>query len=201
MVGRILYMSYREQGESEARERLIAVAKQLFSENDYQAVTLRDIGQALGIRHTSLYYYFPQGKEELFIEVTARRMDACRRGLELAIQEAGDDWQERLRAAALWLLTQPALHLGRMLRADVAQVSAEAGIKLKEIIFASLLLPLNAILRDALADNPTQLQRSLTIAGMFYALIEGIDSLPASYVNGTKAELVDVVLDVFIHGL
>ena len=194
-------MSHLKAGESEARERVIAVAKQLFSENGYQAVTLRDIGQAIGIRHTSLYHHFPQGKEELFVEVTARRMGVYRQGLEKVIQEAGDNWRDRLHAAAIWLLDQPAMHLGRMLQSDMAQISEEAAAKLKEIIFSSLILPLNMVLRDALADNPEKLQRSLTIAGMFYSLIEGIDSLPASYVKGTKAELVEVVLDVFINGL
>ena len=194
-------MSHLEQGESEARERVIAVAKQLFSEHGYQAVTLRDIGQAIGIRHTSLYHHFPQGKEELFVEVTARRMGVYRQGLEEAIQAAGDNWRDRLHAAAIWLLDQPAMHLGRMLQADMPQISVEAAAKLKEIIFASLLLPVNEVLRDALANNPAKLQRSQTIAGMFYSLIEGIDSLPASYMHGTKAELVEVVLDVFINGL
>ena len=194
-------MNHPEQGESEARERVIAVARQLFSEHGYQAVTLRDIGQALGIRHTSLYHHFPQGKEELFVEVTARRMGVYRQGLEVAIQQAGSDWRDCLYAAALWLLNQPAMHLGRMLQADMSQISAEAAVKLKEIIFASLLLPLNAVLQVALAHNPEKLQRSLTIAGMFYSLIEGIDNLPASYIEGTKEELVEVVLDVFINGL
>jgi AcrR family transcriptional regulator len=194
-------MKHPEQGESEARERVITVARQLFSEHGYQAVTLRDIGQAIGIRHTSLYHHFPQGKEELFVEVTARRMGAYRQGLEAAIQQAGSDWRDCLHTAALWLLDQPAMHLGRMLQADMSQISAEAAIKLKEIIFASLLQPLNEVLRVALADNPEKLQRSLTIAGMFYSLIEGIDNLPASYVTGTKAELVEIVLDVFINGL
>jgi AcrR family transcriptional regulator len=190
-----------EQRESEARERVIMVARQLFSEHGYQAVTLRDIAQAIGIRHTSLYHHFPQGKEELFVEVTARRMGVYRRGLEEAIQGAEDDWRDRLRAAAIWLLDQPAMHLGRMLQADMSQISAEAATKLKETIFASLLLPINDILRDALAENPAKLQRSLTIAGMFYSLMEGIDNLPASYVSGPKTELVDFVLDVFINGL
>lgn len=194
-------MNHFEQRESEARERVIMVARQLFSEHGYQAVTLRDIAQAIGIRHTSLYHHFPQGKEELFVEVTARRMGVYRRGLEEAIQGAEDNWRDRLRAAAIWLLDQPAMHLGRMLQADISQISAEAAIKLKETIFASLLLPINDILRDALAENPAKLQRSLTIAGMFYSLMEGIDNLPASYVSGPKTELVDFVLDVFINGL
>lgn len=194
-------MDYSESGESPARERIIAVARRLFSEQGYQAVTVRDIGQEIGIRHTSIYHYFPHGKEELFIVVTARRMGDYRQSLDKAIQEAGEDWQTRLHAAAIWLLEQPAMQLGQMLRADMPQLSLEGAAKLKEIIFSALLLPVNLILREALVNNPERLRSSVTIAGMFYSLIEGIDNLPASFIDSTKAELVDTVLDVLIHGL
>ena len=38
----------------EARERVLSVADRLFTERGYQAVTLRDIAQEVGIRHASL---------------------------------------------------------------------------------------------------------------------------------------------------
>lgn len=197
-------MTYFEAGESDARERIIAVALRLFSDQGYQAVTVRDIGDALGVRHTSLYHHFPDGKEELFIVVTARRMGNYRQSLEKAIQAAaGDagDWQARLRAAAVWLLEQPAMHLERMLQTELSLLSEEGAARLKEIIFTSLLLPVVTILREGLANKPVRLEQSKTIAGMFYSLIVGIDSLPASYIPGTRMDLLDTVLDVFIHGL
>jgi|SRR5579883_280792 len=194
-------MTYFASGDSEARERIIAVALRLFSDQGYQGVTVRDIGDALGVRHTSLYHHFPDGKEELFIVATARRMEHYRQSLEKAIQEATGDWQARLRAAAVWLLEQPAMHLGRMLQTELRELSEEGATQLQGIIFTSLLLPIDAVLREALANKPERLAQSKTIAGMFYSLVDGIDSLPASYVPGTRMTLLDTVLDVFIHGL
>ena len=51
--------------DSEARERVLLVAERLFRERGYQAVTLRDIAQEVGIRHTSLYHHFPRGRNRL----------------------------------------------------------------------------------------------------------------------------------------
>jgi AcrR family transcriptional regulator len=189
------------QPDSEARERVLVVAERLFRERGYQNVTLRDIAQEIGIRHTSLYHHFPHGKEELFVDVTTRRMQVYRTGLQHAIEEAGDDWQERLRAAANWLLAQPEMRLARMMQADMPRLSAEAAEKLRVVVFSSLLSPLGAVFAQALAENPRSGQRCAALAGMFLSLIEGIDNLPATYLTTSRAELVEMVLDLLAHGL
>lgn len=188
------------QPDSDARERVLTVAEQLFRERGYQAVTLRDIAGVIGIRHTSLYHHFPQGKEVLFVEVITRRMQVYGAGLKSALQEAGPDWQERLRAAANWLLGQPAMHLGRMMQADIPVLSTEAAETLRQEMLAALLNPLETVFREALADNPLKRQQSAILAGMFLSLIEGIDNLPASYLTISRTDLVDIVLDLFANG-
>lgn len=187
----------------EARERVLMAADRLFTERGYQLVTLRDIAQEVGIRHASLYYHFPQGKEELFIEVTARRMRQYREGLEHALQNAPLNWQDRLYAVAYWMLEQAPMYLGRMLQSDVRLISDEAAEQLRVIVYESLMVPLAAIFREALADHPdpTKRQRGVILAGMFLSLIEGIDNLPPSYVAGSKQELVEVILDVMLNGI
>lgn len=186
---------------TEAKERVLAVAERLFTERGYQLVTLRDIARQIGIRHTSLYYHFPGGKEELYVAVTARRMQHYRVGLNAAIQQADGDWQHQLRAAANWMLAQPTMYLGRMLQSDMRYISPEAAEQLREIVFASFMQPLDKVFQEALATNPEKRNRSVTLAGMFLSLVEGIDNLPATYVGGSKEELVDVVLDLLIHGI
>lgn len=51
------------------RENLLDTAEQLFTSRGYTAVTLKDIAKALGIKQASLYYHFPLGKEDLYVEV------------------------------------------------------------------------------------------------------------------------------------
>lgn len=195
--------SQQTQTNTESRERVLSVAERLFTERGYQAVTLRDIAQEVGIRHASLYYHFPNGKEEMYVAVTERRMQHYRMGLEGVIREAGSDWREQLRAAANWMLAQPTMYLGRMMQSEMRSISEAEAEQLRVIVFASLLLPLEAVFRTALANNTDERkrQRGATLAGMFLSLIEGIDNLPPAYVAGSKHELVDVVLDVMVNGI
>jgi hypothetical protein len=127
-------------------------------------------------------------------------MQRYRVGLEAAIADTdSDDWQVRLRAAARWLLAQHGMHLGRMLQSDMPSISEEAAERLRVVILGSLLQPLETIFR--VVADPAKRGRSVTLAGMFLSLIEGIDNLPSQYVEGSKEELADVVLDLLINGL
>jgi AcrR family transcriptional regulator len=186
---------------SDAFERILIAADRLFSERGYTAVSLRDIAQAIGIKHASLYYHFPRGKEQLYVAVMERRMSLYRTRLEQAITRAGENWQGQLRAAALWMLDQPTLHLSRMMQSDMPAISPEAAEQLRIIILDSLLKPIEKIFHQAQGIRLEKQRQAATLAGMFLSLIEGISNLPPHYVRGSKSELVDEVLDVMVNGL
>jgi AcrR family transcriptional regulator len=61
------------------------VAQQLFAARGYTSVTLKDIADRLGIKQASLYYHFPGGKEDLFVEVMIHHLEQRRQGLEQII--------------------------------------------------------------------------------------------------------------------
>jgi len=114
-----------EPKTSDARERVLDVAERLFHERGYKAVTMRDIADRLDIRQASLYYHAPGGKEELYAMVLERSMERHRQGLEAALMEAGPDLSDQLQAAAKWLLSQPPIHLSRILTSDLPTLSTE----------------------------------------------------------------------------
>ncbi len=60
----------QQQGNTDARERVLDAAERLFAERGYASVTLRDIAAEVGIRHTSLYHHVPGGKEAIFAHPT-----------------------------------------------------------------------------------------------------------------------------------
>jgi AcrR family transcriptional regulator len=45
------------------------VAEHRLAARGYTSVTLKDIANQLGIKQASLYYHFPGGKENLYMEV------------------------------------------------------------------------------------------------------------------------------------
>ncbi len=81
--------------DNETCEHILKVANELFSQRGFAAVRLRDIAAAVGMKHASLYYYVPGGKEQLFIEVLERNFHRHREGLTQAIQGPGTTFATR----------------------------------------------------------------------------------------------------------
>jgi AcrR family transcriptional regulator len=80
---------------AETRERILQVALELFGEHGYEATSLRDIAERLGITKAALYYYFPR-KADILLELHWRMHQAGRELLE-AIEQL-EDGPERYAA-------------------------------------------------------------------------------------------------------
>ena len=114
-----------ESTVSDAKQRVLDVAEQLFMERGYAAVTLRDIADALGMRQASLYYHFPDGKEQLFVAMAERVFERHRMGMEQAVGAAGPEIGAQLHAVARWFGSQPAINFIGMMHADMPALSAD----------------------------------------------------------------------------
>ncbi len=181
-----------------ARERVLHMAEQLFTAKGYAAVTLRDIADALQMKHASLYYHVPGGKEALFVEVTERSLTHHRAGLSTAMQSQ-PDLRGQLQAAARWLLAQPALNFTRMMQTDMPALSAESAHRLRIAAREALIEPLHAVLRAGL---PARHGVNVGIlAGAFLSMMEGLHSLPDHYSDRSKPEMADVLIEMFVTGL
>src|SRR5688500_2573667 len=124
---------------TEARERVLDAAEQLFAQRGYAAVTLRDIGAAVGIRHASLYHHAPGGKEALFVEVTERHLERHRAGLVSVIAAAEPDLRAQLHAAAGWLLSQPPMDLIRMTYSDMPAIAEAHAERLSWLAYGAMI--------------------------------------------------------------
>jgi AcrR family transcriptional regulator len=56
---------------AQTRERILAVAQELFTRQGYDKTSLRDIAERLAITKAALYYYFPR-KEDILLELHLR---------------------------------------------------------------------------------------------------------------------------------
>ncbi len=79
------------------RERLIDVAERLFADHGFEAVTLRQIAQALGVSPMTPYRYFAD-KDAILAAVRARGFDRHADALERAYAAAAPDRDTRARA-------------------------------------------------------------------------------------------------------
>src|SRR5207237_5480187 len=86
----------------ETRHRVLDEAQALFSEWGYVGTTVQQVADKLGITKAALYYHFPQGKEEIFVELMRRHLRRLHEGLDQVIG-AGGTIRDRLEAIGAYI--------------------------------------------------------------------------------------------------
>jgi AcrR family transcriptional regulator len=188
-------------GNESHRDRILDVAERLFMAKGLAAVTLRDIGAELGLTHASLYYYFPKGKESLFIEVTERNIRRHGAGLDAAILRAGEALRARLRAAARWLLSQPPMDLLRMVHADLAAIPAEEARRIMNLVHELLIQHLHALFDAARAAGEIGDCDTGLMAGGLIGMVESLHAIPEFALRRSREELAFELVDTLLKGL
>jgi AcrR family transcriptional regulator len=190
-----------QRESSEARERVLRYAEQIFGERGYAAVTLRDIAAGLGMRQASLYHHVPGGKEALYVEVTERTLRRHHQGLERALADGGGV-RAQLRAAARWLLSQPPMNLSRMVRSDLPGIAQAHADRLIATSYETLFAPLEGTLRRAEGRGEIRAHNPILLAAAFVALVEGLwDAYGGRTSEQQRDDLATELIDVLLDGL
>ncbi|NJM05706.1 TetR/AcrR family transcriptional regulator [Candidatus Gracilibacteria bacterium] len=161
---------------SAAREHVLRVAEELFSERGYTAVTLKDIAERLGVRQAALYYHVPQGKEQLFVEVMQRSFRRHQKGIERALAEAEPRLAVQLTAVAS-INAQPPLGLARLARSDLPALTSDHRADLSDLGQRALITPLERALAEAYARGETRLLDTQVTTALFLAMIDSIHEI------------------------
>jgi AcrR family transcriptional regulator len=185
-------------------QRILDAAERLFSERGLAAVTLQDIAQAVNMRHASLYYYAPEGKAQLYVEVMTRNFKRHGEGLTSAIIEAGDDFRAQIHAIATWFASHPPLDLGRIVRADMPALAPKHAEYLTELSMETLRMPIAAAIRNANRKGLVHLPDVEFAAMGMVGLLQSIHNIPGRYLP-SQADLIaaakaaaDMLLDGWI---
>ncbi|MEZ4656481.1 MAG: helix-turn-helix domain-containing protein [Caldilineaceae bacterium] len=184
---------------NETRERILDVAEALFMQRGYSAVKLRDIADEVGMRHASLYYYAPGGKEELFVAVLRRSLLRHQQEMTRLIAEADDNIQAQAYAVSDWLVSQPPLDLVRMVQADLPAIDPAKAAELSGLLVHALTAPLMGALRGAQAAGAVTVANEGMAAMSLITLIQNIHHIPLESIpEGRQAfgrKLVDMLLN------
>ena len=190
--------------ESAARERVLVVAEELFSERGYDSVTLRDIAQVLGIRQASLYHHVPGGKEQLFVEVTERSLARHKVEIERLLRENAGALRPQLVAAANWLLSQPPIDIPRMIRSDMPAISEEHARRLTRAAVDSLVVPLEVAFVEARERGEVDFARvplwERLLAGSLLAIVDNA-RIGGRFSHMPASLMVESMIDVMLNGL
>lgn len=181
-------------------ERLLDVAENLFTKRGYASVKLRDIADEIGIKHASLYYYAPKGKQEIFIKVMERNFKRHHDGITSAIQNAGDNIRQQMYAVAKWLVSQPPIEMLRMTEADIHEIDPKNAAYLMNLAYDALRIPIVSALAKARQKAEIR-PMDLDLAAMgLVSLIGSIHQIPASYNQEIRLQTAHLFVDMLFDG-
>lgn len=185
---------------SHSKHVLLDKAEQLFFERGYKSVTLDDIAAAIGVKKAALYYHVPGGKEDLFMEVIERCMERHKSSLsrivETNLEAAG--MEQTLLLAGEWLVSQPAVHIARLIASDLPSISEEHAKRVRMLVEQCLSRPLEKILEVAKMEDRL-LGDVDVILGMFFALMEPVRQVHL-FTQVPKEIILKDVVRLFLFG-
>jgi|688.fasta_scaffold83164_4 AcrR family transcriptional regulator len=186
--------------QNETSEQILDAAEALFMTRGFSAVKLRDIADAVGMRHASLYYYAPQGKEQLFVAVVRRSMARHEREMTRLIAEAGHTIQAQAYAVSDWLVSQPPLDLVRMVQADLREIDPATATELTRLILDSLTKPLVAALERAQAAGVVAIANTGMAAMSLITLLQNIHHIPLTSLPAGRKVFGHTLVDMLLYG-
>lgn len=181
--------------------RILDASERLFTKKGYNAVTLRDIAEEVGIRHTSLYHHVPGGKEELFIKVMERNLTRHLEGMTQTIAKAKPDIRSKLCAISDWLLSQPPMDLIRMAYSDMPSIDPKEAFRLSQMGFESLLMPIERVLQQASKNREIAYTQGGPTAGAILGMVESLFAIPEFALIKSREKMAYELIDTLLSGL
>lgn len=186
----------------ESRLRVLETAETLFHQRGYNAVSMRDIANALGIKQASLYYHIPGGKEELYVEVMTRNFERHGNGLRQIIASAEINLRTQLKAAATWFVEHAPLGLLGMMQTDMPELSEASQTQLRESLIQQIWQPIHTCFLSAKARGEANDVRAENLTGAFLALMDGVTHAGTNgFLAGGMGESADYLIDILMDGL
>lgn len=104
-------MSLREKNKIKCRAKILKTSRRLFREKGYEKTTIDEIAHVAEISRGTFYNYFPD-KESLLMGTAREEIESWENYIR---RWEGDDWEERLRKAMIFLIldARPNLDLSK----------------------------------------------------------------------------------------
>lgn len=186
---------------SDARQRVLDVAEELFMRRGYHSITLRDVADALEMRQASLYYHFPEGKEQLFVAVATRTFERHRQGMEAAIAAAPLDVRAQLYAVAGWFASQPPLNLLAMMHADVPALTPAQRQHVGRVAYEAMFTPLRQLFLAAQERGEIRSILPDLLAGSFLTLLDSLNHAVRQQGAPPRDVMVAEIITILLEGI
>jgi len=185
------------------RQKILEVAEKLFTEQGFNAVSIREIAECCDVTNAALYYHFPS-KAALFMEVLEHHASRLDGRMRTAGHE-GESYRDRVKAMLLEyaLITKdrrPPFHL---LRQENDGMDKVAKIDYIRRIFHAMILPIEELISEAIkAEDLKELPEGFSSAAVLVGMVNGqIQYSRVCGKNGIGLQEMDFIVDIFWEGL
>jgi AcrR family transcriptional regulator len=186
---------------SEATQRVLDIAERLFMESGFAAVTLRDVAETAGMRQASLYYHFPEGKEQLYVVVVERVFERHRVGMEEAVAAVPPRLRDQLQAVADWFGSQPSINFLGMMYADLPALGQANARRVAQSAYRAMFGPLHTLFAGAMARGEARPINVDLMAGFYIALLDGITFSLTQQNHLPRAALTQEAVKLLLYGI
>ena len=188
------------------RDRILEVAEEMFAQQGYRAVSIRDIARACGVTNAALYYHFPS-KEALFREVLHRHLDHLRERM-LAAAQGQVHFRDKLHAmlevyAATLRRHRTSMFVWRRELLALKGPSSHERKALFQYAQQAVLAPLGAVLAEAIREGEIHApgEQATTLAAMLVGLVSGALFANRSPSDEEIRSAVRRAVEIFLFGV
>ena len=186
---------------SDLRQQILSTAKNLFIQQGYHGLSMRQIAEALGVSKAALYYYF-RDKEELLLAILDSFLDEMETALQ-RIRREQISARQRINALVELILFQPADQRAviRLSSQEMAQLSMPARQAFDRAYHRKFLNPIRSILQEGIQSGELRpmdpIVATWALLGMMYPYFypaHSSDLLP-------PAEVAERLVQIFLDGV
>jgi AcrR family transcriptional regulator len=181
------------------REQILSSAAQLFIEQGYYGLSMRQIAESVGVTKAALYYHFDD-KESLFLailEAYLKRLEA----LIVEIQDEVDNCRDRIRLLVRRILRQPVDQRAiiRLASQEMAHLREEARISFGETYHNRFIYRIEKIFAAGIAAGELRTidpeLATWSLLGMMYPYFYPVHSEDVTLSDEAINQLVSIFLD------
>ena len=133
------------------RSRAVKAADVLLHQHGYMGVSMEHIAKHTGIRKASLYHHFPDGKDQIVLEIAERMIEFDAQGFQAAF-EAHTTVRQRLEAMAHFSF-QDTRQTNAVLRDAARFMPADHQRRIGHLFFERLFEPVRATFSAGIASG------------------------------------------------
>ena len=187
--------------ETGLRDEILTTATQLFIQQGYHGLAMRQISEALGVSKAALYYYF-EDKEELLLAILTDYLEEIETAIA-AIQAQTESGAEQIRRFVEMVLQQPAERRAiiRLASQEMAQLSASARTRFNRLYHEKFIGKLTALLQSGMEKGEFRPLDAKTAAWALLGIMYPYFYPAHSGNRPIEADTIDEIVTIYLNGL